>query len=404
MAKKLAVSAGITVVSYRETILGDGGLQEVWYSNAEEALWRSYELKGLDPANVSDEQWSQEVKELARATPTSDLRTLRDRVPGASWSASKQNLVGGVLFFYIGDQRPKLNVNRCLREAVDGNAFHTYTDAIRADKVFVEKYARTLFGMAPVTGIATYGQGTGFRGRVFADIDSEKFHIFENPLSYDFMVAHGQATYGSTVITLPGSTPDFYRTELRKHNNLPEWFLKLTFGDNQIPYIDATNWLDVVPGLPSLFLTPEETSSPEQKVCYYFVNHLAQAIQDSGETYQEQNATYRDGRMTGRADYFLKMHGTWIPLEAKITINAERDFAGQLGQYLNLSHFTSRVDHKHIHVGNHGVCIAADQYGVYLTKNGQFVGCAADAPRWERAKLTKQSIQEIRQAVAALLR
>jgi hypothetical protein len=400
----LAVSAGITVVSYRETLLGESGLSTVWYANAEEALWRSFEAKGIDPTSISDTQWQIEVRQYAKQNPVSDLKTLRDRIPGASWSAPKQNLVGGVLFFYLGDQRPRMNVNRCLKEAKAGNAHQEYIDAIQEDKTFIDKYARTLFGMAPVTSIASYGQGTGFRGRVFADVASEQFHLFEKPLSYDFMVQHGQTTYGNTVLTMPGSTPNLYRDMLRMSNTLPDWFEKLTFGDNNIPFIDSNNWLSIVPSLPSLFLTPEETSSPEQKVCYYFVNHLVNAIQDPGETYQEQNATYRNGQMTGRADYFLKMHGTWIPLEAKVTINAERDFAGQLDQYLNLSHFTSRVDHKHIHVGNHGVCIAADQYGVYLTKNGQFVGCAADAPRWERAKLTKQSIQEIRQAVAALLK
>ena len=199
-------------------------------------------------------------------------------------------------------------------------------------------------------------------------------------------------------------TPNFYRDTLRLRNKLPAWFEKLTFGDNNIPFIDSHNWLAVVPKLPTLFLAPDETSSPEQKVCHYFVNHLVNALQDDNASFHEQIATFRNGHMTGRADYMLKLHDTWIPLEAKVTINAEADFAGQLSQYLNLSHFTSRQDAAHIQMRNHGVCLAADQYGVYLTRHTQFVGCAADAPRWERTKLTERSILEIRQAVADLLR
>ena len=403
MPNKLAVSAGITIVSYRESIFGDEGLAEVWQNNGSEELWRRYEQKGIDPTSISDAQWESEVNEIIKANPYSDLRTLRDCIPGASWSAPKQNLLNGVLFFYIGDQRPRLNVNKCLNEATAENLPPSFVNAIRDDKSFIDKYARTLFGMAPVTGIASYGQGSGFRGRIFADIASEKFHLFENPLSYDFMIENGQATYGQSVLTMPGSTPNKYRDELRKNNKLPDWFLELTFGDNNIPYIDSKNWLDIVPSLPSLFLTPQDTSSPEQKVCYYFINHLVEAIQDKDTVYQEQVATFRDGQMTGRADYFLKMHDTWIPLEAKVTINAESDFLGQITQYINLSHYTSRTNQTHVHVGDHGICLAADQYGVYLTKNAQYVGCSATQPRWERSTLTKNSIKEIRAVVKELL-
>jgi hypothetical protein len=56
-----------------------------------------------------------------------------------------------------------------------------------------------------------------------------------------------------------------------------------------------------------------------------------------------------------------------------------------------------------ISVKNHGVCLVADQYGIYLTKDGEFVDCSATKPRWPRTQLSRAQLNDIRKELQKLL-
>jgi len=264
--------------------------------------------------------------------------------------------------------------------------------------------------MARVTRKATPGSGVGFGGRNFVDVDTANFHLFDHPLSYDFMIANGQATYGSTVLSIPGPVQEIYRQELQKNNkNLPAWYTNMQFGGSTIPFIDQSNWLRIVPPLDNFELTPADTTNPEFKVCYYFVRHLVEALQDpdTSENYPflEQVTSMRNGQSTGKPDYMLRIHGVWVPLEAKVAVNTEVRIRDQVQQYINIDAFRRREGRTLITtpMRPHGICLVADQYGIYMTHNGEFIDCAPDQPRWDRRQLTRAEIRDIRNTVTKYL-
>lgn len=413
------VSAGITVLSYRPFIksqidifgeLEEEGLESVWESNAEHNVNNSLLQQGIDPVTISDAEFKQLVKRSMDTNPQSDIRLLINREPNLGWSAPKQNLLDGVLYFYLGEQRPKLNVSRCLKEAIELKLPTQYVDAIRNDREFIFKHARHIIGMARVTSKAISGSGIGFNGRNFVDVDTANFHVFEYPLSYDFMVAHGQATHGSTVLSIPGPVQEAYRHELQKKNkNLPAWYTNMQFGGSKIPYINQKNWLLEVPKIDNFELSPTDTSNPEFKVCYYFVRHLVEALQDpklpDQLQYLEQVSSMRNGQSTGKPDYLLRIHDTWVPLEAKVAVNTEQNILGQVSQYIKLNAFRYRDGKNLVNVPMrpHGVCLLADQYGIYMTHNGEFIECTPYQPRWDRRELKRADILDIRNTVAKYL-
>lgn len=405
------VSAGITVLSYRPFVYDqEQGLIDVWESNATLMVYNELHSQNIDPSSISDAEFTARVKKSMAENPQSDLRLLLNRVPDLEWSAPRQNLLDGVLYFYLGDTRPKNNTSACLKEAQQRKMSPIAIEAIRQDRIFVHANARHIIGMARVTSKATSGGGVGFGGRNFVTVDTANFHVFEHPLSYDFMIDNGQPTYGSTVISIPGPLQEAYRTELLKKNtNLPSWYTSMKFGDAHIPYIHKGNWLKEVPNIDNFELSPTDTSNPEYKVCYYFINHLVYALQDPDLPdqlqYLEQVTSMRNGQSTGKPDYMLRMHDVWVPLEAKVAVNTEVRIRDQVQQYINIDAFHHREGRTRITtpMRPHGVCLVADQYGIYLTHNGEFIDCTPDRPRWDRRQLTRKVIKEIRDTVATYL-
>lgn len=408
------VSAGITILSYRSSFAdftdNEGYLQEglltEWESNAYQSVETWLLSNSINPETISDTEFARLATYSMQTNPQSNLRVLLNREPNLSWSAPRQNLLDGVLYFYLSDSRPKKYTGYCLKEAIESGMPPRYIDAISKDRQFVLANARHIIGMAPVTSKAYKGSGIGFDSRNFADLDSTKFHLFEHPISYDFMIKHGQETFGNDVISIPNELQEKYRREIRKTNKkLPEWYLIMQFGGSKIPFLDQKNWLSFVPQLDNFELTPSETSNPEAKVCYYFIQHLVEALQDPNQTYFEQVSSMRNGQSTGKPDYMLRMYDTWVPLEAKVAVNTEVRIHDQVKQYIHTDAFRYRDDHKLVTTPMrlHGVCLVADQYGIYLTHNGEFIDCTTNRPRWDRRQLTRKIIQEIRDTVAQYL-
>jgi hypothetical protein len=414
MQTQRTVSAGITIISYRKqlttTYKPDGtidieGLRDEWESNASQSIDTHYLQQSINPDEIPDSEFQRRVKESVATNPQSNLRSLLNKEADLSWSAPRQNLLDGVLYFYLSDSRARKNVRECLKEAQAKNLPAAQIEALVRDREYIYANARHLIGMARVRSKAYMGNGIGFNSRNFVSLDTANFHLLEHPLSYDFMKNHGQETYGSSVVSIPTDLQEVYRTELSKKNTLPDWYKNLRFGDPSIPFINRSNWLSVVPQLDNFELTQEDTSSPEFKVCYYFIRHLVDALKDEQADAHEQVISMRGTQATGRPDYMLRIENTWVPLEAKVSVNTEPNIRGQVSQYINLSGFKFRNGSRMttISVKSHGVCLVADQYGVYLTKDGKFVDCTATEPRWPRSTLTRSVIRNIRAAVKNLL-
>jgi len=95
---KRNVAAGLTVLGFRENI---DLLLDEYYKNAVNTYIISLKNSEINPSNVDDDTWNHNTTERYLQHPTTDLQLILKKVPNLEWSAPKQDLVDGVLFFYL---------------------------------------------------------------------------------------------------------------------------------------------------------------------------------------------------------------------------------------------------------------------------------------------------------------
>jgi hypothetical protein len=399
------VAAGMTVLGFREDL---DQLSEEYYKNAENRYGSELASQGIDQTTISQSDWENEVLKRMERNPKSDIQVILDQVPDLEWSAPKQDLVDGVLFFYLGD-RAAINARRCLRLAPDDKHFQKHKPLLHALELsadYILKNARQLIGAARVKSISAYGTGVGFRGRNFATIDSQNFHFFEHPLSLDFLKALPMTINGPTVYSLVGDKSTRIVAELRKKNRLPRWLDELTFGDTLYSHITPENWLTTLPTT-TIVLDSSATSSPEQLLRFHFFNHFIKDIADPRAPILEETPHWDDNGFAGYSDYMFQLNGTWVPFEAKVNVNSERDILAQLRKYTHSITFTMTQEESTQKVRQqmptHRVCLLGDQHGIYLTVNNQFVDCAQDRPRWHRRDFSRALMTSIKETIQIYL-
>jgi hypothetical protein len=399
------VAGGLTVLGFRENV---DILLDEYFKNAESDYAEEIESKGIDPSTIDEGQWYAEVAKRAYQKPMSDIQVLLSKRPKLEWSAPKQDLVDGALFFYLGNQA-RLNVRACIREAQTRPEFTQYPalmQSLMTSASFIEKNSRNLIGVAKVTSIATYGSGIGFKGRNFAEIDSGNFHSFENPLSLDFLQTLPLVINGPTVYSLVGDKSTRIVSKLRKNNTLPTWLEKMTFGDTVFSHITAANWLTTLPTT-SIVIDASVSSSPEQLLRFHYFNYLIKAIADTNSPILEESPHWQGTIRSGFSDYLFQVNNVWIPFEAKVNVNSEKDILGQIKKYTESDAFNMSIESSTRKIRQpmpqHRICLLGDQHGIYLTVNSEFVGCTATQPRWPRTQLSRAQLNDIRKELQKLL-
>lgn len=396
------VAAGLTVLGFRENV--DLLLAE-YYKNAANAYILSLKQSEINPDDIDDETWQHNVDERFFQQPSTDLQLIMNNVPDREWSAPKQDLVDGVLFFYLS-AKALIDARRCIAQAHTHEMFMSnpqFMTSLLKSADYIEKNNRHLIGAVKVTSIAAYGSGVGFSGRNYAGIDSANFHFFENPLSLDFLKTLPLSINGPTVYSLVGDKSTRIINELRKSNTLPKWLDDMTFGDTLYSHITKDNWLSTLPST-SIVIDSSATSSPEQLLRFHFFNYLIKAVADDKSPIVEEAPHWRGKQLTGYSDYLFQVNGTWIPFEAKVNVNSERNILEQIKKYTESEAFNMTTEEEakpfRVSMPGHRICLLGDQHGIYLTVNSTFVDCAADRPLWPRTSLSKDALANMRQRIA----
>lgn len=396
------VAAGLTVLGFRENV---DLLLDEYYKNAANAYILSLKQSEINPDDIDDETWQHNVDERFFQQPSTDLQLIMNNVPNREWSAPKQDLVDGVLFFYLS-AKALIDARRCIAQAHTHEMFMSnpqFMTSLLKSADYIEKNNRHLIGAVKVTSIAAYGSGVGFRGRNYAGIDSANFHFFENPLSLDFLKTLPLSINGPTVYSLVGDKSTRIINELRKSNTLPKWLDEMTFGDTLYSHITKDNWLSTLPST-SIVIDSSATSSPEQLLRFHFFNYLIKAVADDKSPIVEEAPHWRGRQLTGYSDYLFQVNGTWIPFEAKVNVNSERNILEQIKKYTESEAFNMTTEEEakpfRVSMPGHRICLLGDQHGIYLTVNSTFVDCASDHPLWPRTSLSKDALENMRQRIA----
>ncbi len=114
----------------------------------------------------------------------------------------------------------------------------------------------------------------------------------------------------------------------------------------------------------------------------------------------------RGGRQTGFADYFVKVGGIWISLEAKLNVlsTLEQKLLDQVAKYVGIDTFSPTVGAKvgkTYEASRTSLCLIADQSGIYAVSDGKFIGCSPRDPMWRREELDHDAVTDIRQEIVA---
>lgn len=400
------VGAGLTVVGFDKE--PEDILKEM-YKNAGNDVIGELEDDGKDISTLPDEEWYRLVNVAAMKNPYTDVDLLVSRDPG-NWTAPKQDLVGGVLYFFL-TAKAWTNARYCYNHAKNHPTFQKYPifmEALKRNHDYIQVNNRHLIGAARVVGRASFGSTHGFRTTHFAE--TSDFHLFDTPVSYDEM-QDIQIVNAATNYSLVGKKADKMRDLVRRYNRLPEWLEKLTFGESVYADMNRRNWLSKISTL-TLYLDEVHTTSPEQVIRAYFLDFFVEELLtmqenerhrvDKSDTIYTEVTTYRGSTSTGRADYMLNLFGHWIPFEAKVGIATEKDILTQVKKYTHVDYFIKNG--QRYEVGQHGYCLLGDQFGIYLCKDGQWVDCSAQQPLWPRTSLNRKSMREIQEYLGTKLR
>lgn len=316
----------------------------------------------------------------------------------AEWTAARWMTEGDILFFYHTN-RGHLKIRRMLNEARREQAPEYYLDALERTLEQSFRVERCIFACAPVKGSTKYYQKEDwehFGSRQF--VPFEEVYVFENPLHTNDFAEHFQIGQ-STVTPLYMRNFDAIKMLLGRNNRLPAYLAEAELGEIAFRDITGENWRQIATGPEARFLN-------EAQLREYLIDFLLDEVKDPRTPLLEECETWRNGLVTGRADYFVLIDGTWIPVEAKLNIHSERDLHGQVSKYLNVDRFIPTARQRRgeeFRTSPTSVCIIIDQAGVYISCEAGFIGCDYGTPLIQRSSIDGNAANLIRRAVAAAL-
>jgi hypothetical protein len=121
----------------------------------------------------------------------------------------------------------------------------------------------------------------------------------------------------------------------------------------------------------------------------------------------EECECFRGNILTGRTDYFIKIFGQWIPVEAKLDISREKDLFAQVAKYMNINYFLPKKGYqrnKTFNVKTIPMCLVFDQNGLYfISSTKEFINSCFEKPRWKRKQFSQLTALKIRQEVKTYL-
>lgn len=316
------------------------------------------------------------------------------------WTAPKWLTEGDVVFFYQTRQA-KIRTSRLLAEAQ--RKFprkRSLITPLKSAKANADAYAGSVFACASVAGATELfeKQKKHFVSRLFAPL--AEVHVFENPLPQERFAEYVRIGR-STITPLFKKEFDGVKRLLSKQNELPNFLSLASFGDKAFRNVNAENWR-------SIACSPETKFIHESQLRGYLIDFFLSELKDKGTPLLEECECFRGSKKTGRSDYFVKIFGQWIPVEAKLDISREKNLLAQIAKYTNIASFVPRKGaHRDevFDVASVPLCLVLDRSGLYfVSANNEFVNCEVGKPGWKREKLASASIAKIRDEIRTHMR
>ena len=316
----------------------------------------------------------------------------------SGWTAARWLTVGDVLFFYHS-KRARSRTKQLYKEAKnDVDSETELIELLKRSISLAEKHGGTMFGCARVIGPTFHSDDTEllhFDSRNFAPYAD--FCLFPHPLPIEEF-RQFRPIGQNTVTPLYGNEFAGIKSLLAEKNDLPSYLRDALPNNKGFQTIDSDNWRSVA-------CSPEARFRDETQIRTYFLDYLLSELKDRNSPLLEECECYRDGHTTGVADYFIRVGGHWIPIEAKLNVQTVPNILGQTTKYVNVEAIKTTKGankDKSQQIERIRLCLVADQGGIYVVRNDQFYECSVNTPFLTRVQLADISIDGLRSQLVKL--
>lgn len=356
-------------------------------------------LEGVRDMVDKHEGWLTDLDALIEASAANGKR---------NWTAPKWMSEGDILFFYHTKNASR-KITKLLEEVepstLSGRLRRRFgrerqmRSLLKRSAGLAAKYSGTILGCAEISGSAEYfrresKEAPHFKSRIFAPIGN--VHIFDPPLNADKFAVFLKIGQGA-ITPLHGEQFDKVKDLLLRHTKAPDFLRTARIGGPSFRDVNKDNW-------PLISCREDARFIDEAQIRAYLLDWLLTEIKDSGTPLLKECYVYR-ARQKGRSkisDYFVRIHGRWIPVEAKLNVLAERNVLGQVAEYVSLDHFVPSLGERkgeQFVANGSTLCVIADQSGLYIVKDGEFLDCSPGEPIWMRKELDHSTAQAIRDRI-----
>ena len=349
-----------------------------------------------------EELYGMIIKNANSKNITSDLDLLLNFTSDSniSWTAPKWLTEGDILFFYHAVTAKK-RVAKLLKQAKVDNNIDIIT-FLEHSKKLAERYSGTVFGYAIVTGQPEFidddeNENWHFKGKVFAPL--KDFHLFNHPINAKDFSTFLLISRQSSITYLAKEQFNNLRDLFLNSNALPNYLKNAEFSELGLKNITKDNWL-------SIACSSNIRFSLEGQLRAYFLDYFLNELKDKGTVLMEECHCRRNNINTGFSDYFIKLHGQWIPVEAKLNIKAEKNLFCQIAKYTHIDSFVPTKGNsigKSILSQDNKFCLIADQNGIYLVYESKFYKCNENTPFVKRSDINHNSIILIRDEIKSII-
>jgi hypothetical protein len=262
-----------------------------------------------------------------------------------------------------------------------------------------ELYGGKIFACALVAGSIERleGRKKHFVSPHFAPLND--VFVFDSPLMQSRFADHIRIGRSTTTALFKREFAGIKKL-LADENVLPDYFQNAVHDDNAFKNVTARNWGNISCSESAKF-------THEAQLRAYWLDYFLRELKDKGTSLLEECECYRGSKNTGRADYFVKIHGRWLPVEAKLNIADGTAALRQAAKYTNVNAFVPKKGicrGKAFKIDATPMCLLVDKSGVYFVSSKyEFINCGHDNPVLRREKLTSEAVNEIRNAIKTSL-
>lgn len=377
---------------------------------ADEPHWVQSCIMAVGFPNTPDAVLEMAIKQSWMGHGPTDLdRLLHPELSSGSWWSAPRWISSGDIVFFYHTKRAKKQIARLLKEVGSPPSWRkliprSFSFLMGKQQRLIQilehaaelagAYSGTIFACGMVGGPAKHLPGVDdshhFRGAVFAEMAD--VHAFGCPLRHDDFSDVVRIKRQGTITPLDRQEFDGLKERLSAHNELPAFLEEARLGDIGFRNVTKANWRSVSCAEHTCFIH-------EAQMRDYFLDFLLAELKDVGTPLLEECRCFRGGKSTGLADYCVMIHGSWVPVEAKLNVLTEKNLSVQLDQYIHVESFKPTKGNargKEFHTQDSSICLVIDQAGVYLTVDGEFRECSLGAPLWKRTELQQVPVSHIR--------